>query len=81
MREAEARGKITSLRSVTNLLVRPLQSNKPSMQLGLLDWRKREEEKISLREITNLRYNKMAEVAGFEPVRPLRAYTLSKRAP
>ena len=23
----------------------------------------------------------MAEVAGFEPVRPLRAYTLSKRAP
>lgn len=30
----EARGKITSLRSVTNLLVRPLQSNKPSMQLG-----------------------------------------------
>lgn len=61
---AKARGKITSLRSVTNLLVRPLQSNKPSIQLGLLDWRKREEEKISLREITNLWYNKLAEVAG-----------------
>ena len=45
---AEARGKVTSLRSVTNLLVRLLQSNNPSMKLGLLDWRKRED--------SNLRY-------------------------
>ena len=51
---AETRGKGTSLRSVANLWVRPLQSRKPSFVLGLLDWRKREEEKISLREMTNL---------------------------
>ena len=45
---AEARGKGTSLRSVANLWVRPLQSRKPSFVLGLLDWRKRED--------SNLRY-------------------------
>ena len=63
----------------------PNHYKKPSFLCILLlsIWRKREDGGISrLRARCEPLFSLiLAEAAGFEPVRPLRAYTLSKRAP